>query len=889
MPTTRASVKHDLLASAEIVRLLYTKLLEPTNGSLQARLSVWFDQFQRIHGTIERKRSINRRPLASTYRIDPAELRLPELIFAIETFFAFWLKLQAWAALSTVLGQTDPATDEQSAHVDGARPWLTSVSSGDYFARHGILNFGSGDLFDWLPDSLSEAEVVRLQQIAQHAVHTRPPSKDMTSSDTLGPLYQSLIPKQARHALGAYNTPQWLADYVMGQLCDEDKHPISGLRVLDPTCGSGAFLIAAMRKYIDTATRSGLSPTAILNTLLADYVGFDIDPISVLAAKTNVLFLISTLIARGATMKPGITLPIFACDSVRIPEPDQTLCNQNTFRLILGDDSFYLPQTLSSRQTWKAFVHDMRQIACGSPPTNGSRWDHPALRPALCKFQEYQQLGLLHFYAALWLDALEPLLQPRFDLVVGNPPWVNWEYLPPAYRATIQHLWPRLGLFSLTGRQKAFSKEDISVLVAYVACDHYLADKGRLAFLMPQSVFKSTLNAAGFRRFRIGHSGPYLGVLAVDDLVQLRPFEGVANRTSIIFIQKGSKTTFPVPYRTWSPRGKSTPPSPDAWSWPEAANQVNIQHQVAEPTDPSHPESPWITGSPEKLRLFSRLRGKCPYRARTGLFTGGANAVYYLELIEERGDGLLRVRNVTDRARRQVHQIEATLEPTFVYPLLRGRDVSEWQYQTSLFVLCPHTQETRMQAVDPLTLQQQAPLTMAYFHLHRDPLKSRKGFVGWERQYFEHAFYACQRVGTYTFAPYKVVWRYISRQFTCCVVEPGKRAGIEVPVIPHEKLMLIPFTRSPDAYYLCGILTSKPVKAYIESRMVETQIAPQVIADLALPLFDEANDLHMEIAETCRQGHNALKRGSPTSFSRCKDQVDALAAALFRFSPTPIT
>jgi hypothetical protein len=38
------------------------------------------------------------------------------------------------------------------------------------------------------------------------------------------------------------------------------------------------------------------------------------------------------------------------------------------------------------------------------------------------------------------------------------------------------------------------------------------------------------------------------------------------------------------------------------------------------------------------------------------------------------------------------------------------------------------------------------------------------------KKYFAKYFYTLQRVGEYSFAPYKVCWKYIASEFTICVV-----------------------------------------------------------------------------------------------------------------------
>jgi hypothetical protein len=494
----------------------------------------------------------------------------------------------------------------------------------------------------------------------------------------------------------------------------------------------------------------------------------------------------------------------------------------------------------------------------------------------LCTFlEDAHNDGLLGFYTELLRDAPEPLFQGVFQFVVGNPPWVNWEYLPPNYRDMVQDEWPRLGLYGLKGLSHAFSKEDISSLVTYVACHRYLSSAGKLAFVLPQALFQSSLNAKGFRNFRIGTGGAYLCVLQVDDLVAINPFEGVVNRTSVLFLEKGRQTVYPVRYRKWhfSRETKQC----QMFKWSDFKQNVVIEEQVAAPTDSADIASYWLAGPAEMMGLLDRLEGSCPYRARTGMFTGGANGVFYLEAIEHYSNGTTKVRNITERAKRIVRPIEALVESDHLYPLLRGRNVDEWRYCVDALVLCAHTPETKMRAIAPSELQATMPLTYEYLEKFRSVLGERRGFGTWEQAFVNQAFYVVQRIGGYTFAPYKVVWRYICKDFRCCVIEPQSVNAVnKKPVIPHEKLMLIGLHDRQEAYYVCGVLTSAPVRLFVESRMVETQIAPHVIQRLALPPFDPGNDIHIQIASVCEAGHLARASGNELAFSEALRHVDTL-------------
>nr|WP_237681970.1 N-6 DNA methylase [Agrobacterium vitis] len=61
--------------------------------------------------------------------------------------------------------------------------------------------------------------------------------------DILKGVYQELIDLETRHALGEYYTPDWLCERMMEELPLEQSSS-----VLDPACGSGSFLRAAIAR-----------------------------------------------------------------------------------------------------------------------------------------------------------------------------------------------------------------------------------------------------------------------------------------------------------------------------------------------------------------------------------------------------------------------------------------------------------------------------------------------------------------------------------------------------------------------------------------------------------------------------------------------------------------
>ena len=171
------------------------------------------------------------------------------------------------------------------------------------------------------------------------------------------------------------------------------------------------------------------------------------------------------------------------------------------------------------------------------------------------------------------------------------------------------------------------------------------------------------------------------------------------------------------------------------------------------------------------------------------------------------------------------------------------------------------------------------PDGMLYLARFRDLLETRKGFAGWERAIQERYFYALLRVGPYTFSRYKVAWRYIARSFITAVIAPMQDPYLgETLPLPNEKVVYVGTDCREEAYYLCGILSSAPVRCCVTCYMNPTSISAHVLDKLHIPAFDPADSRHLSIAALCEEGHRA-------SDPRCQDavrqQLDRAVAALY--------
>ena len=487
-------------------------------------------------------------------------LRPADLFFSLSTYYALLVKLVAarWADPAHALAAL-PAAGGDGCSSSRLRQRLAEWESRQVLGPLDPADPEAADPFAWYVRAWTEPLAGSIRGLLARLAQYGP--RCSADEDLLESLYQELFPRRLRHALGEYYTPRWLAEHLLdqaGYLGDSTQ------RLLDPACGSGTFLLAALGRARGKVSAGGAMADG--RALQGAIVGFDLNPLAVLAARANYRLALGAL-ALGAA--PG-EIPIYLRDTVLAPP------------------------------------------AAAGPGAG-------------C-----------------------------FDFVVGNPPWIAWDHLSAEYREATKPLWEQYGLFSLSGTDARHGggKKDLAMLMVYVAADRYLCSGGRLAMLVTQTAFQ-TKAGDGFRRFRLGRDGPWLRVHRVEDLVAMRPFAGAANWTSLMVLEKGSRTHYPVPYVKWLPleAADGSRPGPRQRKAGSAARPPWRQRLYrAGPVDPSVPSSPWILLPDGWTRPLASLVARSDYRAHLGANTGGANGVYWLEALSWEAEGV-RVRNLAARGR----------------------------------------------------------------------------------------------------------------------------------------------------------------------------------------------------------------------------------------------
>jgi hypothetical protein len=896
----------------EVTRALYNALAGYTDDStsltarLYAQWRLFFGEvagYEAAGGQLAHRQEL--RAFARGMGLQPEATDAPRLFFAIHTYFSFLVKniarlvLQAYAG--GAFGAT-PLTTVANLQGEALRRELETLESGGIFHALGLKNLLEGDFFSWylsawdaaLEDALRRT-LGRLAEYNPVTVQDDPHS----ARDLLKKLYHYLLPREIRHDLGEFYTPDWLAGRLLTQLNEPlfqmprpgDRIPTPNKRLLDPACGSGTFLVLAINALKANCFQSGLAEGDTLEVILNSVAGIDLNPLAVLSSRVNYLLAVADLLPYR---RHEVEIPVYLADSILTPARGQGLWEQNRRVLDTAVGKLPVPDVIDSRPEMERLTTLLEEYVRGgfTPSVFLERCRreladvaaHAESEPVLAElFQclvDLHRQGLDSIWARVLKNAFMPLFLEPFDYVAGNPPWINWESLPPDYRAQSAPLWQEYGLFVHSGMETILGKgkKDLSTLMAYVVADRYLKDGGKLGFLITQSVWKTAGAGQGFRRFRLGQAGAHLRVLHVDDLSSLQVFEGATNRTSVFVLQKDQPTRYPVSYTIWQ---KTKPGRLDYDSTlEEALEQTQRLNFQAVPVDAADPTSAWLTARRKALDIVRNILGQSDYSAHAGVYSGGANAVYWVEILAERPDGLVVVRNITEGSKQEVEQVTIEIEPDLLYPLVRPRDVSRWQAETSARILMVQDPKKR-RGIDEGEVQSRWPKTWGYLKRFERVLLKRSSQA--VRHLMEQGpFYSMFAVGDYTFAPWKVVWTRIGGEIAAAVISQNQ--------LPQETLTLLPADSVTEAHYACAVVNSTPFQfaAHAYSQVGGKSFgSPHLLENIRVPRYDHANPVHQRLAALSQQAHAlapaayAGDKAAQAQLRQVEDQVDQAAAELW--------
>jgi len=160
--------------------------------------------------------------------------------------------------------------------------------------------------------------------------------------DIFQELYQQFFLVITRHKIGEFYTPSNLVKEMI-----DDVYKV-GLQTLDPSCGSGSFLIELIIKILNSKIKNTQKFEAIENIY-----GFDINPLATLTAKVNILLLLIEFYEMETSKLPKIN--IFLIDALFSNQYQKDLDINlselyNSFDLIIGNPPWLTYKDFTNRK-----------------------------------------------------------------------------------------------------------------------------------------------------------------------------------------------------------------------------------------------------------------------------------------------------------------------------------------------------------------------------------------------------------------------------------------------------------------------------------------------------------------------------------------------------------
>lgn len=361
----------------------------------------------------------------------------------------------------------------------------------------------------------------------------------------------------------------------------------------------------------------------------------------------------------------------------------------------------------------------------------------------------------------------------KFDLLVGNPPWANFNDLPPDYRESLKSAFIANGLVDdnqllLLG----CARVDFSALVLAVAMKHNLHAHGEGIFFVPLSLFQNDGAHSGFRRYSIGDTT--FRPAEVWAFTETKVFPEVATRFGAVRFERNAVASYPIPYRVESGGG---------WT-----------KRFASPVGESNAPLAVLDSTLE----FQQMSGPVlidvreEQKPRQGVNTCGANSVFIFNHAPE------------------------DVPKEFVFPLITKECFDESRPVPRKHILLPYDQQTG-RPLDEAVLGRH-PSLAAYLSSRKSQLLARKGTMlnTWMKR---GMWWACLGVGEYCFAPFKVVWEaYGKSKFSPRIFD---HVGGQPWQANQAMQAFIPCSTLAEAESLLDRLKNSNIESYLKSLSVE--------------------------------------------------------------------
>ncbi|MCK4606896.1 MAG: N-6 DNA methylase [candidate division Zixibacteria bacterium] len=394
------------------------------------------------------------------------------------------------------------------------RTVFRGLLTGKFFGKNNLTNLAEPDFFSWALGTDVETDFIGF--LSSIDKYLTPFALDNINEDILKEIYQELVDPSARHSLGEYYTPDWIADLALSIV----KYKRG--KILDPACGSGTFLLAVVRYF----RSKGLKGTVLVRNVLDSVLGLDVHPLAVMMSKANILL---SLAKEIKTYRKEIYLPVYMADTLLVSEDPKA---KSVVVNVSEDERFDIPIETTLRSVNVDELIDYMASVC-TKAARSERFQQGAWK-ALEKrylhdfsdnerffwknnfrlFTKLIRQGRNSIWAFILKNAYRPayIRENKVDFVVGNPPWLSYRYVKDkGYKTLVKELTFRYKLLD-RGEVKLFTQMDTSTLFFAYSEAQFLGEKGRIAFVLPKTVILPAKQHRNFQERGLSQIHDFSGV-----------------------------------------------------------------------------------------------------------------------------------------------------------------------------------------------------------------------------------------------------------------------------------------------------------------------------------------------------------------------------------------
>lgn len=377
--------------------------------------------------------------------------------------------------------------------------------------------------------------------------------------DVLRSLYHHNVDPHDRKVFGEFYTPDWLAALMVEEILDDDwmeyainsavvairQHkPVEGIGVLDPTCGSGTFLLHAARRLLGADSIQSFPPVQKADIVSLLVNGIDIHPVAVELARVNLERILPAPPSMGHH-----SFQVHLGDSLQADSTVQETLFSHTENLMKVSTpegrALLIPMSFVRRTS---FANDMRDMVNSATKNNplpdfltAFMTDEEAilLRECHAKLTEIiaEEGNSVWTWYTINIAAPHLLSLRKVDRIVANPPWVKLADIQVRYRKeTMEQYGISLGL-KPEGKQAPHP--DIA--------SYFILSSRNLYLASPESnpacwlVKKSAIASGQWEPFRAVHQDSLRQSV---DLEQLQPFGGGDATRSCLLMENSTMARF---------------------------------------------------------------------------------------------------------------------------------------------------------------------------------------------------------------------------------------------------------------------------------------------------------------------------------------------------------